>query len=185
MIINKFDSTEFDGLYIYRRNVFKDARGSLDRLYCKNLFREITPNQEILQINHTITKEKGTVKGLHYQLPPFSETKIISCIKGKIWDVAIDLRIQSKTYLKFFSILLSEEDIQTVVIPKGFAHGYQSLEENTEIIYLHTSEYKPEYERGLNPFDKTLSIEWPIEVTICSERDRNHPDITSNFKGIE
>jgi len=154
-------------------------------MFCAEDLVEVLEGQSILQINHTFTKNLGTVRGMHYQLPPFSETKVISCQKGRVFDVALDLRSSSKTFMKSFVIELSEDNHLTLCIPKGFAHGFQALTNNCEMLYLHTEVYSADFERGINALDKKINIEWPLPVTERSARDLSHPMLTEHFHGIE
>ena len=121
---------------------------------------------------------------MHYQNAPHSEMKLVTCIKGKIWDVAIDLRESSPTFLEWHGEILSEDNLNALLIPEGFAHGFQSLSDDVEIIYCHNKVYCPEHELALNPIDRNLNLQWPIEITEMSERDKNHRSITKKFQGI-
>ncbi len=179
-----FIPTFIRGVYVVELNPFLDQRGSFVRNFCKNEFKEIGLNKEIVQINHSLTKNKGAFRGLHFQKPPYSEIKIIRCIKGSVYDVVVDIRKDSPTFLQHFAVNLNENEYKMIVIPEGCAHGFQSLEENCELIYLHTAFYEPDHEGGLNIDDPKLNIELPLPITEISERDKNHPLITENFKGI-
>lgn len=176
--------TAINDLLVIERNPLRDNRGYFERLFCDTELEEILENRKIAQINHSRTKQKGTVRGMHYQLPPFSEMKIVSCLRGKVFDVAIDLRKGSKTFLHWHSELLSETNHRSIVIPEGFAHGFQTLTKECELIYLHTATYKPEDQAGLNALDPLLAIDWPLSITECSPRDQSHSMLSSNFLGI-
>jgi len=177
--------THFNGLFVIKREPLNDPRGSFERLYCEQTFREFGINNQIQQANLSYTKEKATVRGLHFQIPPYSEIKIVTCIKGIVFDVALDLRINSPTYLQTFSIELSSEKSDMVVIPEGFAHGFQTLTDHCQLLYIHTNNYAPEFESGLNACDPALSINWPYDVRNRSSRDLNFPFIDQHFNGIE
>ena len=179
-----FENTSIKDLIIIKNNIFKDNRGSLSRIFCDDFFSKIGWNNSIAQINHTITKTRGTIKGMHYQIPPLSEKKLVKCIKGKIFDVAIDLRKESETFLKWHSEILSEEDSKSKLIPEGLAHGYQSLSDNCHIIYCHTVPYSKDHERAVNPLDKKIDIKWPIDINLISIKDQNTKMIDENFKGV-
>ena len=168
-------NTKLDGVHLIRLNNHSDNRGSFSRLYCKEALKGIISEREILQINHSITLKKGSVRGLHFQRPPHEEMKLIRCIKGRVHDVIVDLRQNSKTYLNHFSVELSAENNQMIVIPEGFAHGFQTLEDNCELIYLHTNLYTPASESGLNVSDPLLNIQWPLTFKNISERDKTFP----------
>lgn len=177
-------NTNFDGLKVIQRIPIGDERGFLERIFCNDTFNHLTGNKNVMQINHSITNKKGTVRGLHYQIDPYSEIKIISCLKGEIWDVALDLRTNSSTYLKYFGIHLTEDNFKSIIIPEGFAHGFQTLKEKCELLYLHTQRYQKDYERGINPIDSAIGIEWPLPITQLSKRDKNHAMIDEKFLGI-
>ncbi len=176
-------NTNFEGLFIIEPNIFEDNRGSFSRIFCENELSSIL-DFNIKQINHSVTSKRGTIRGLHFQYEPNSEIKMIKCVKGSVFDVVVDIRRNSETFLKVFSIELSEFNNKIIFIPKGFAHGFQTLEDDTELIYLHSSLYKPSNEGALNPVDKILDITWPEDISNISEKDKNHPFITDKFKGI-
>ncbi len=176
-------NTNFEGLFIIEPNIFEDNRGSFSRIFCENELSSVL-DFNIKQINHSVTSKSGTIRGLHFQYEPNSEIKMIKCVKGSVFDVVVDIRRNSETFLKVFSIELSELNNKIIFIPKGFAHGFQALEDNTELIYLHSSLYKPSNEGALNPVDRILDITWPEDISNISEKDRNHPFITDKFKGI-
>jgi dTDP-4-dehydrorhamnose 3,5-epimerase len=138
----------------------------------------------IVQINHTYTAKKGTVRGMHYQRPPHSEMKLVSCIRGELLDVVVDLRNDSDTYLQHHVELLSAGNGKALLIPEGFAHGFQSLTDDVELIYCHSMFYNAEAEAGISPSDKKLSIEWPLSITEISTRDQDHPLIDQYFEGL-
>jgi dTDP-4-dehydrorhamnose 3,5-epimerase len=135
-------------------------------------------------MNHSFTAEKGTVRGMHFQHPPHAEIKMVRCIAGAVFDVVVDLRKDAETFLQWYGVELSAENKQMIYIPEGFAHGFQTLTENVELIYHHTEFYTPEAEAGLLYNDVALNINWPLPITNLSERDTKHPIIQSNFKGI-
>lgn len=179
-----FISTPLAGLTLVQRKAIEDQRGFLSRFYCADEFREIGLNKPIVQINHTLTRNRGAVRGLHFQYPPFAEAKLVSCLRGEIFDVAVDLRQGSPTFLRWHGVLLSAQNRQSLLVPEGFAHGFQTMTEDCELIYLHTAVYHPESEGALNVADPKLSIAWPLPMTEISERDRNHGLIERDFEGI-
>ncbi len=170
-----FTSAPLQGSYIIDLSPFKDGRGWFARTYCKNEFKEIGHHTEWVQLNHSFTLNKATIRGMHYQLSPCEEIKMVRCIAGVIYDVIIDLRKDSVTYLKWFGIELSAENKKMLYIPKGFAHGFQTLADNCELIYHHSEFYTPSAEAGLYYNDPRLSISWPLPMTEISERDAKHP----------
>lgn len=173
----KFIPTEFSGLYVIELDAVIDDRGIFARTYCKEDFSKINFHKEFVQMNFSLNKKKGTLRGLHYQVAPCEETKLIRCSSGKIFDVAIDLRKESLTYLKWFGVVLSKENLKMILIPEGFAHGFITLEDDSELIYHHTQYYNPSAERGIRYDDKTLNIKWPVEIEIISNKDSNYPFI--------
>ena len=180
----EFIPTPLTGLTSVQRKVTEDHRGFLSRFYCANDFSEAGLNTPIAQINHTFTKTKGAVRGLHFQNPPHAEIKLVSCLQGEIFDVAVDLRKNSPTFLQWHGVVLSAQNRQSLLIPEGFAHGFQALSQDCELIYLHTAAYHPEAEGALNVADPRLNIAWPLAITEISERDRNHQLIEQDFQGI-
>ena len=168
-----------------KKKKYQDKRGYLSRVFCYDELKKNKINFSIKQINITLTKKKGTIRGLHFQLPPHSEIKMVSCIKGKIFDVIVDLRKNSKTFLKTYSEILSEKNQKTLIVPKGFAHGFQALEDNCEILYFHSENYNSDYEDGIKYNDPQLSIKWPKNTTNISKRDDNFKLILENFKGLK
>lgn len=179
-----FTETPLKGAYIIETKPFTDDRGLFARTFCKNEFQQIGHTKEFVQFNHSVTTHKGSIRGMHYQLPPFSEIKLIRCIRGKVLDVIIDIRQGSPTFLKHFGIELSEENHLSLYIPEGFAHGFQTLEDNAQLIYHHTSFYQPGYEGGIRFSDPAVGINWPLQVTRTSEKDSNY-EFLNNFNGIK
>lgn len=178
------EETGFENLLIINNDYVVDERGAFARFFChKELlkYRTFTP----VQINHSINKKKGTVRGMHFQLPPSKEAKILKCFKGSIYDVVVDLRKNSETFLKFFEIILCENDSKALFIPEGFGHGFQTLEDDTELVYLHSDYYAEGSYRGLNPRDPLLKINWPIDITVISKKDSECCYIDSTFQGLD
>ena len=167
-----------------QRKRIEDSRGFLSRFFCAEEFDEFGFSKPISQINHTLTRQKGAVRGLHYQQPPHAEIKLVSCIKGEVFDVAVDLRKNSSTFLQWYGEVLSESNQRSLLIPEGFAHGFQTLSEDCELIYLHSVPYVKEAEAALNVTDPKIGIAWPLSISELSERDRLHPMIKLDFEGI-
>ena len=165
----------FEGLKIISREKYLDSRGEFFKIFNHDDMDQLGWNDAIKQINFSQTYSKGTVRGMHMQFSIYSEYKLVTCIKGSIFDVAVDLRKESKTYLKFFSIQLDQADNLSLMIPPGYAHGFQVLEENSQIIYTHSKEYSKLHEGGINPLDPDIKIQWPLPVIGLSERDQNLP----------
>ena len=180
----KFTETQLKGSYVIDLNPFTDSRGWFARTYCKNEFLAIGHTKEWVQMNHSATFVKGSIRGMHYQLPPFSEIKLVRCISGKVFDVIVDLRAGSPTFLQWFGVELSAKNKKMLYIPEGFAHGFQTLTKDCELIYHHSAFYKPNVEGGLRFDDARIGIEWKLPVTEMSERDRGHVYLDEGFKGI-
>jgi dTDP-4-dehydrorhamnose 3,5-epimerase len=178
------ENTNFEGLKVINGAPITDNRGYLSRLFCSNYLLDYGWNKPIAQINYTNTKKIGIVRGMHFQRPPYSEIKIVNCLKGKILDVVVDLRSKSKTFLKYFAIELEEGKYKSLLIPEGFAHGFQALASNVELLYFHSCHYQPKAEDGINPRDPTINIAWPIKNIIISEKDEKRKFIDINFQGI-
>jgi len=177
-------SLPLDGLKIIQITTHSDERGSFERLFCTRELGDIIGSRNIVQINFSVTADTGTVRGIHFQYSPHAEMKLIRCIKGRIWDVAIDLRKNSPTFLKWYGCELSSNNKKMIVIPEGFGHGFQTLEPGSELLYLHTTHFVPSAEAGLRFDDPSLGITWPLEVSKISERDRKHAFIDDSFHGI-
>lgn len=178
-------STPLHGLKVIERQPIGDSRGFLERLFCQETLNSLLQGKTIRQINRTLTQNKGTVRGLHFQYPPHAETKIVTCIKGQVWDVAVDLRRGSSTFLQHHAVLLSEDNHQSYLIPVGFAHGFQTLSPDCEMLYFHTADYNAEAEGALNACDPRLAINWPQPISDRSERDKNHTMLTDDFHGMD
>ena len=167
-----------------QRQRLGDARGHLSRLFCADELAAAGWQRPVAQINHTFTAARGTVRGLHYQRPPQAEMKLVSCLAGEVWDVAVDLRAGSPTFLHWHAERLSAENGRALLIPEGFAHGFQALRDDVQMLYLHSAAYAPGAEAGLNPLDPRLALPWPLPVGEMSERDRSHALLTASFEGV-
>jgi len=172
------------GLKLVERRSLGDSRGFLARLFCAEELAFAGWQKPIAQINHTLTAKCGMVRGLHFQLPPDAEMKLVSCLRGTIWDVAVDLREGSETLLHWHAEELSADNQRALLIPEGFAHGFQALTDDVELLYCHSAAFRAEAQGGLNPRDPGLAIEWPLEITGLSDRDARHPMIARDFMGL-
>jgi len=184
---NRFEilATPLPGLQLLQRSPLGDERGYLERLFCIEDLQAILSGKNIAQINRTHTADRGTVRGLHFQHAPHAETKFITCLRGRVFDVAVDLRTNSPTLLHWHAEILSAEDHRTLVIPEGFAHGFQTLTDDCEMLYFHTARYHSEAEAGLNVSDPRIGISWPLPVAGLSPRDAGQPFLTDDSIGIE
>jgi dTDP-4-dehydrorhamnose 3,5-epimerase len=180
----EIEQTPIKDLYIIKRKKLEDNRGFFSRFFCLNQLEKYIGNKTIKQINQSYTKKRGSVRGMHFQKSPNLEMKIVSVIKGEIYDVAVDLRKGSPTFLNSFSINLSENNMTSLLIPEGFAHGFQTLSDNCEMIYLHTEFYTPQSEGSIHFKDTMLNIIWPLDIVEVSDKDLKNPYIDKNFEGI-
>jgi dTDP-4-dehydrorhamnose 3,5-epimerase len=172
------------GLMLVSRKRLEDERGYFSRLFCAEILNEAGWHKPVSQINITHTSIRGSIRGLHYQVPPFSEMKLVSCIRGEVMDVAVDLRAGSPTFLQWHAQTLSADNGNAMLIPEGFAHGFQTITDNVEMLYFHSTHYNPSAEAGLRFDDPFINIEWPLQVTQISVRDQKYELLTSSFKGI-
>lgn len=176
--------TPIADLKIVERQQLGDSRGFLSRLFCAEELAAAGWHKPIAQINQTLTQKQGTIRGMHFQRSPHAEMKVVTCLRGAIWDVAVDLRAGSPTFLQWHAEELSVANHRALLIPEGFAHGFQTLSDDCELIYLHSRAYTPKAEAGLNPKDPMLSIIWPLTITELSVRDAQHPMLDHQFNGV-
>ena len=180
-----FHPLPLKGAYIIEPVVREDNRGWFFRSYAAAAFKMAGLNTDWLQMNHSYTHTAGTIRGMHFQFPPFSEVKTVRCIAGAIYDVIVDLRQGSSTFLQWFGTELSAINKKTLYIPNGLAHGFQTLEANTELTYQHSAAYQPGHEGGIRYNDEIVGINWPQCLSIISERDAAHSLLTPDFTGIK
>ncbi len=171
----KFTQTPLDGLRLIEHEPHGDHRGSFCRLYCEDAFSRAGLNSRLPQINLSRSAAKGTLRGLHLQTAPHEETKVIQCLRGRIFDVAVDVRPDSPTYCRWFGVELSAGNGRALYIPGGFAHGLQTLEDDTEVLYFMGASYSPAHGQSMRWNDPAFAIDWPIGDPILSDKDRNAP----------
>lgn len=172
------------GLFTLQHRVHQDERGRFARLFCEGSLQAFGQPLHIRQINHSRTSQRGTVRGLHFQFPPQAESKLITCLRGAVWDVAVDVRQGSPTFLRWHAERLEAGDGRSLLLPAGFAHGFQALSDDAELLYLHSADYSPGYEGGLSVSDPRLAIDWPLPIQGLSARDAAHPWLGENFQGV-
>lgn len=177
--------TAISGLYVVERIKRGDQRGFFERIFCADTMQSLGWDGPIAQINHSFTAQQGTVRGLHYQLTPYAESKLVSCFTGAVWDVVVDVRHGSPSFLQHVAIELSSQNQTSLLIPPGCAHGFQTLTDKVDMFYCHSAIYAPDYEAGLNTFDTRLGLTWPLSVTQRSERDSAFAFLTENFEGVK
>jgi dTDP-4-dehydrorhamnose 3,5-epimerase len=176
--------TPIAGVITVEHQRIGDDRGFLARLFCAEELAPAGFALPIAQINHTLTESRGTLRGLHFQHPPVAEDKLVTCIRGAVFDVAVDLRAGSPTFLHWHGVELSASNNRALLIPQGCAHGFQAVQDGCELFYLHSRPYAPAAEAGLNPLDPRLAIRWPLPVSTISQRDAGHPLLDANFTGV-
>ena len=173
-----FTETKLKGAYIIEIKKLKDHRGFFARTWCKNEFKDHGLTTRLSQANVSYNKKMGTLRGMHYQLSPYEETKLVRCTRGAIYDVIIDLRPASPTYTQWIGVELTAENYKMLYVPEDFAHGFQTLEDNTEVTYQVSQFYTPGSESGIRWEDPAFDIDWPIEVQVISDKDKSWPDYT-------
>lgn len=174
-----FTETKLAGAFVIEMERRADERGFFARTFCRQEFEAHGLKPEVVQCNVSFNKRKGTLRGMHYQAAPFAEAKLVRCTSGSIYDVIIDLRPSSATFKKHFAVELSAENGRMLYIPEDFAHGFQTLQDDSEVFYQMAQRYSAEHARGLRWNDPTFGIEWPKGERIIIERDRNYPDFVS------
>lgn len=179
-----FSPTPLDGLKVVSRRPMADSRGFLARMWCAEEFSCHGWPDPVAQINHTLTRHRGSIRGLHFQHPPYAEDKLVSCLRGEVFDVAVDLRRGSPTFLKWHGVILSAANARGLLIPRGFAHGFQALVDDCELLYLHSKAYNPDAEDGIDAFDPRLQIVWPLPPGERSPRDAAHPPLAADYFGV-
>lgn len=184
--MNRFivTTTPLPGVMQIQRQPLADARGALTRLFCSEELAAAGWDRPIAQINHTHTVHRGTVRGLHYQRPPAAEAKLVSCLQGAVWDVVVDLRAGSPTFLQWHAQELSATNHTALLIPPGCAHGFQTLMDNTQLLYLHSAPYTPGCEGAVHVREPQLAIAWPLPIIHLSARDATHALLPPEFQGI-
>lgn len=172
----KFTPLPLEGAFLIDIDKLGDERGFFGRAFCAKEFSNLGLESNFVQLNNSFSAKKGTLRGLHYQLYPMQEVKLVRCIRGSFYDVILDLRQDSKTFGQHFGAILTAENRTMMYVPKGFAHGFITLEENSEVIYLVSQHYSPQLERGIRWNDPIFKIQWPAQPTVLSDRDKNHPN---------
>ena len=181
----KITKTPIAGLYLLYPHILEDERGRFARTFCKKEFEAAGITAEFVQFNHSFNHKKGTIRGMHFQHPPFAEAKLIRSVQGSVWDVAVDIREDSPTFLQTFGVELTAENMVSILIPPGCAHGFQTLEDNISLLYHHTEYYTPQADAGIRYDDPALRIEWKLPPVNVSEKDKQYPLIDKKFNGIK
>ena len=176
--------TPIAGVYEIDTSPFIDERGEYTRWYCENEMKDLLGSKRIVNINYQKTNRAGTVRGLHYQVGCSAETKIIRCLHGQMMDVVVDVRRGSPTFLKYYSVVLTESNRKMLFVPEGLAHGFQTLSDDCETMYCTTEFYNPDSERGLNPMDPMIDVKWMLPITAVSEKDNHRMFIDDGFNGV-
>jgi dTDP-4-dehydrorhamnose 3,5-epimerase len=184
--VNRFEveDTKLAGLKRVRRSRLGDERGFLARLFCADELRDAGWNAPLAQVNHTRTAQRGSVRGLHFQHPPRAEKKLVHCLRGEVFDVAVDLRRGSPTFLQWHGERLSGDNGVALLIPEGFAHGLQTLADDVDMLYCHSVAYSAESEGGVHPREPRVAIDWPLLIALLSPRDEARAWLSAAFEGI-
>lgn len=178
------EETPIAGVTVVRTSPVGDARGRFTRLFCRDELAALRPGLDFTQINTSVTCARGTVRGMHFQHAPAAEAKLIRCIGGRVFDVALDLRAGSPTFLRWFAIELAADEEAQVFIPEGCAHGFQALDDDARMLYMHTRAWSPAHEGHVNPLDPRAGIRWPLPPQALSTRDRDAPLLGDHFAGL-
>ncbi|WP_377295079.1 dTDP-4-dehydrorhamnose 3,5-epimerase family protein [Rhizobium sp. SG2393] len=176
--------TPIAGLQLLERRRIGDDRGFFSRVFCVEDLAPFGWDGPAVQINESLTRIQGTVRGLHYQNPPFAEQKLVTCVAGRVLDVAVDIRRGSPTFLKSFATELSAENGRSLLVPRGFAHGFQALSPDAHLVYAVSAAYAADAEAALHCLDPAIGIAWPLPVVNLSPRDSGHAFITGSFEGV-
>jgi dTDP-4-dehydrorhamnose 3,5-epimerase len=176
-----FTQTSLKDAYIIEPERLEDDRGFFARTWCQQEFAERGLDAQLVQCNISFNHQQGTLRGMHLQLPPCAETKLVRCTKGALYDVIVDLRADSPTFLNWTAIELTAENCKALYVPKGFAHGFQTLADNTEVFYQMSGFYQPGFARGFRWNDPTFKIDWPETVNVISDRDRGYDDYSAEL----
>jgi dTDP-4-dehydrorhamnose 3,5-epimerase len=176
-----FKETKLKGAFVIEPERLCDSRGFFSRTFCEREFIQHGLNPRVVQCNVSFNRKKGTLRGIHHQIAPHQEDKLIRCTNGSIYDVIIDLRSESSTFKEWFSVELNSENKKMIYVPMGFSHGFMTLKDNTEVFYQMSEFYYPEYNRGIRWNDPTFKIVWPEKISFISEKDMNFPDFSINI----
>lgn len=177
--------TPLAGLFVLDTEPVADARGRFERLFCEQDWTPVRAGLHFVQANLSTTARRGTVRGLHYQRAPAAEAKLIRCIRGHVFDVAVDLRAGSPTFLRWHAVELRADEPRAVFIPEGFAHGFQALGDDVQLLYFHTAPWTPACEGGVRHDDPRLAIDWPLPPAHVSARDLGHPPLDAGYAGLQ
>ena len=181
----KIEPTFIKDLYVVHRHVHQDERGIFNRFFAADELAAAGRPSEAVHINASTSTSTGTLRGIHFQYPPFAEGKIVSCAAGAVWDVGIDLRPNSPTRFKWFGTKLTPENGVSLIFPEGFGHAFITLEPNSTVVYVVSAVYAPDHESGIMYDDPLLKIEWPIQPTVISEKDRSWDKIEKRLKELD
>jgi dTDP-4-dehydrorhamnose 3,5-epimerase len=180
----KLSNTRIAGVVVAEAAPYEDDRGAFTRLFCQQELALLLDGRGVVQINHSRTARRGAVRGMHYQVGRHAEMKLIRCLRGRVWDVAVDLRAGSPTFLQWHAEELTPVNGRMLVVPEGCAHGFQALDADSELLYLHTAAYCAKAESGMHCQDPKAAITWPLPVIALSPRDSAHPRLDASFRGV-
>lgn len=177
----KFEETPLPGAYVIELERFGDDRGFFARAFCRDEFKSQGLTTGVVQINDSLSAQKGTLRGMHYQIAPHQETKVVRCIRGALYDVILDMRKSSPTFGQHFGVELSADNRRMLYVPRGFAHSFITLQEDTESLYFVDSPYAPDAERGVRWNDPKFNVQWPLQPTTVSDKDASWPDFSPEY----
>lgn len=180
-----FEKTNISGVFVVTPKKIIDPRGYYERFFCSDEFKELGFTDSVKQINHSQTVAKGVIRGFHYQKPPYCEMKLVRCINGSIFDVALDLRKNSPTFMKHFSCELSSANGAYLLIPEGVAHAFQTTSDLSEILYIVNKKYTPSSDVAINPLDRAIGVQWPLKINTELSKELGAPMISLDFTGID
>ena len=180
----KLQPTPLPGLQLVETEPVADARGRFERLFCEQRWAPLRDSLCFVQVNLSTTAKAGTVRGMHYQKAPAAEAKLIRCVRGHVYDVAVDLRAGSPTFLRWHATELRADEPREIFIPEGFAHGFQALEDDVQLLYFHTAPWTPTCEGGIRHDDPRVAIDWPLPVQAVSDKDRAYALLDDAFAGL-
>jgi dTDP-4-dehydrorhamnose 3,5-epimerase len=172
------------GLSVLERQPSTDARGVFRRIFCPSELASMGWTGPVAQVNYSLTTRAASVRGIHFQHPPYAEDKLVSCVTGAVWDVAVDLRAGSPTFLRWHAEILSADNGRALLVPKGFGHGFQALVDGSALVYVHSAAYEAAAEGGLHPRDPAMDIRWPMDIAEISAKDAGRAFIDASFRGV-
>lgn len=178
-------NTNLKDLFLVERNIFEDERGTFSRIYSESEILRTGSFTKPVQVNTSFSKQKGTLRGIHFQYPPYSEAKLVSCVTGSVWDVGVDLRPNSPTRFQWYGVELSPRNGLQLLVPQGFGHAFITLEANTTLVYMINQVYNLEYESGIRFDDPMIGVNWPLKPSVISDKDKSWPRLEERIEDLD